>query len=362
VRIAYLCFVSAYATDGVNAKIAAQALRWRRAGHEVEVLALSDRAARKTAEPQLPATIFEFAGMADRVRATVRMAAATRRLRPDVVYLRYDAFLPPLAPLLSPLPVVLEINTDDRREYRLHGRAKGAYNRLSRGWTFRRAAGIVCVTHELRHSPGFARYGRPMTVIGNAGDPDLVEPLPPSRGDRPAGVMLIGEAAPWIGLDKVVTLATALPGIDVHLVGRVDANGFPPNVRAHGAMTRQAYREVLAQADFGIGPLALHRTDLSEASPLKVREYLLHGLPVLIAHRDTDFLDADVWFLGRLANREDNVASAVADIDAWAHAVRGRRVQADEVVGRIGIDGKEAARLAFLEGLARTGSGWAAAS
>ncbi len=170
--------------------------------------------------------------------------------------------------------------------------------------------------------------------------------------------MLLGYPAAWAGVDKAIALAEAMPELDLHLVGAGVPDGpLPANVRVYGRLPRDGYRDVLASADFGIGPLALHRKGMSEASPLKVREYLLHGLPVLTAHEDTDFLGEEPWFLRRLPNREDNVATGVPAIRAWAKSVSRRRVPRGDVVGRIGMEGKEAARLAFLGGLVRNSSG-----
>jgi hypothetical protein len=364
VRIVYACRVGAYRIDGVNDKISTQVTHWRRAGHEVHLLCLSRPAAGDSIEPTVPGTVFAFRGVAERARATVALAAAARQLVPDVVYLRYDLFLPPLPPLLGPLPVVVEINANNRRETRVEGRAGWAYNELTRGVTLRATAGLVCVTHELARSADLTRYAKPTVVIGNGADPTVTTALPPAGGERAAAVMLIGYPAAWAGVDKVITLALALPELDVHLVGPragIPDGPLPANVHVHGQLPRDGYRQVLAAADFGIGPLAVHRKGLTEASPLKVREYLMHGLPVLTAHEDTDFLGEEPWFLLRLPNREDNVATGAPAIRAWAASVAGRRVPRGDVIGRLGVERKEAARLAFLSGLARSASGVTAA-
>jgi Glycosyltransferase Family 4 len=364
VRIAYACRVAAYQTDGVNNKISMQVAHWRRAGHDVHLLCLSPRADAAGAEPAVPGTVFAYGGVVELARATVALAAATRRLAPDVVYLRYDLFVPPLPPLLTPLPVVVEINTDNRREARVEGRVGWAYNELSRKATLRPTTGLVCVTHELARSDDLTRYAKPTAVIGNGADPALTAAVPPANGTRPAAVMLLGYPAAWAGVDKVVALAEAMPELDLHLVGsrdHVPRGPLPANVHVHGRLPRDGYREVLGGADFGIGPLALHRIGMSEASPLKVREYLLHGLPVLTAHEDTDFLGEEPWFLRRLPNREDNVATGVPAIRAWAKSVAGRRVPRGDVVSRLGMEGKEAARLAFLSDLVHNSSGVTAA-
>jgi hypothetical protein len=364
-RIAYICYVSAFVRDGVNDKIATQVTWWKRAGHDVRLLCLSRAPGTRSASATLPGAIFTFRTTGERVRATLALARTARRMAPDIVYLRYDRFVPPLAPFVSLLPLAVEINTDDRVEFALYGRAGWFYNELNRQATLRAAAGFVCVTHELARSRVFSRHGKPTIVISNGGDPGSISPVPPANNPRPEAVLLIGATplGPWVGADKVVALARAMPDLTVHVVGvdGPDALGpipgstsrLPANICLHRLLPRAEYRRLLARADFGIGPLALHRKGGSEDSPLKTREYLLHGLPVLTAYHDTDFLGEEPWFLLRLPNREDNVATSVPAIRAWAASVRGRRVPRDAVVARLSSEGKESARLTFMSRLAR---------
>jgi Glycosyltransferase Family 4/Glycosyl transferases group 1 len=373
-KIAYICYVSAFTGDGVNDKIATQVGLWEQAGHDVRLLCLWRAPDNGPERPMLPGAIFTFRTPSERVRATIALARTARRLSPDIVYLRYDRFVPPLAPLLWPLPVAVEINTDDRVEFAFYGRAGWLYNELNREATLRAAAGLVSVTHELARSSAFSRYRKPTIVVANGGDSANISAVPPANNARPEAVMLIGALplASWVGADKIVALARALPELTVHLVGAGSAQALdaragsasrlPTNIVIHGALTRDEYRNLLARADFGIGPLALHRKGMSEAAPLKTREYLLHGLPVLMAHHDTDFLGEEPWFLLRLPNSEDNVATSLPAIRAWAASIRGRRVPRDAVVARLSSEGKEGARLAFLAQLARGARRTSAAS
>ena len=105
----------------------------------------------------------------------------------------------------------------------------------------------------------------------------------------------------------------------------------------------------MAACDFGIGPLALHRKGMSEATPLKVRDYLMHGLPILIAHDDTDFPGERPWYVLQIPNSEGTIDESLAAIEAWIAAVAGRRVPRAEVLEHIGIEAKEQARIAFFE-------------
>jgi hypothetical protein len=358
VKIAYACYIAAYATDGVNDKIRAQVSAWREMGHEVILYCLSPPPPAGDHPPRVQGSIFTFAGAAGRLRATTDLAREVRRRSPDVVYIRHDLFLPPLAPCLWRLPVILEINTDDRKETRIDGRSAWAYNELTRGATFRASSGLVCVTKELASTPSVARFNKPTIVIGNAGDTHGAEPLPPPpRTDRRSAVMLVGYMAPWAGVDKLATLCEALPHLDVHVVGDIGAaigrDTAPFNLHVHGRLVRDQYRPILAAADFGIGPLGLHRKGMSEATPLKVRDYLIHGLPVMIAHLDTDFPGEAPWYLLQIPNTEQAICSSIPAIEAWIESIAGRRVPRAEVLNHVGIEAKEQARVAFFEDIAR---------
>lgn len=346
-RIACIGRWSETPADPVRAKLHALADEWRARGHEVELFALAPVGYGRAGGGARPG------GLAATVRETLRLRRSVRRFAPDVLYVRYGQFVPSLAPLQRAFPTVVEINADDRAEAAVRGR------RLINAWTRRtllgRARGIVCVSRELARS--VEGLGRPVCVIANGARLD-VAPVPASAsadGERPLAVFLVGVPMPWHGLDKLVALAHALADWDFAVVGAgAGALPDPPpaNVQLHPPMARAAYAPLLARADVGIGSLALHRAGLREASPLKVREYLAHGLPVALAHEDTD-LTADDWFVLSLPNEEENVAAAAAALPSFLERVRGRRVAREQLAPRVGIAAKEDARLAFMADVAR---------
>lgn len=131
---------------------------------------------------------------------------------------------------------------------------------------------------------------------------------------------------------------------------RPGAVNFPvaQNMTVHAPMSRADYEPLLARADLAIGTLALHRKNMREACPLKVREYLAHGLPTVIAYEDTDFVGESPWFLLRIPNEENNVVERAEEIRAFLERMRGRRVPRAEVADRIGAQAKERRRLDFI--------------
>src|SRR5207244_1774630 len=144
-RIAYVCYWDARRRDGVGEKIESQLAAWRRLGHEAELFVLTPAGPKL----RLGGRAFPFEGLAARVRATRRLDAAVRADRPDVVYLRYDLFLPPPLRAVGAGPAVVEVNSDTGAELRARSRPAAAYERLQRPFVLGRAAGAVCVTGEL---------------------------------------------------------------------------------------------------------------------------------------------------------------------------------------------------------------------
>lgn len=354
VRLAYVCYWFLLENDGVAYKIDAQVDRWRQEGHDVEVFCLTRRSASRRGWRTI-----EFDGGAERALAMRRLVRAVEQWSPDAVYLRYDFFGPPVPRLLRSRASVVEINADDRREARLRARRPllaRAFNELNREALFRSARGLACVTHELAAAPHVTRFGKPSVVIGNGVDLSQTRelPAPTSEGEMRA-VFLGSSGQRWHGVDKIAQLAQRLPDVRFDVIGyRPEAVNFPveDNMTIHPPLSRSEYEPLLARADVAIGTLALHRKQMTEACPLKVREYLAHGLPTVIAYDDTDFLDVDPWFLLKLPNAESNAVDGVEAIRTFMRSAKGQRVARAEVAERIGSQEKERRRLGFIASLA----------
>jgi Glycosyltransferase Family 4 len=349
-RIAYVCYWNLLEKDGVAKKINGQIAYWRGDGHEVEVFCVS-----RAVEPRSSWRLFPFETMGERFRATRALEAATLAWQPDAVYLRLDLFLPPLAKLLRRVPTVVELQSNDREEAKLrrvNHYSSRLYNELARPIHLSRARGLVCVTHEIAALPHIARHDKPTIVIGNGVDLVKLRELPAADG-QPRAVFLASVGQAWHGVDKLIWLADRLPEVQFDFVGYRPQDlpsPPPPNLAAHGVLSREQYEPILASSDVGLGTLALHRLSMREACTLKVREYLGYGLPIVIGYEDTDLMGYDPWYVLRLPNEEGNVRERVDEIRAFIRRVHGRRVPRAEIEDRIGAHVKERRRLDFIRG------------
>ena len=349
-RVAVLLHWNEGEESGVFKKVTSQIRIWRAEGIDVSLHIISRRNFRKAWQQhleQIPITQHIYSPVT-RLRAWKEAVATIIAQRPSLVYHRYDLFMPALWTLTRKVPLVLEINTDDLREYCVTKGLRCWYNVFTRSLLLSKAAGFIFVTRELAKCNHFSRYQKPFSVISNGVPLEEFRPLPPANNKTARLVFLGTDKQPWHGVDKIVRMARLFPQWQFDIIGiRPDMlKEVPDNVHIYGPLRGEDYEPLLAQADIAIGTLALHRKKLNEACPLKVREYLAYGLPVIIGYKDTDFPQGASFFL-ELPNTEDNVENNVAIIADFVSHWKGRRVPR-EAISHIDLRVKESQRLAFF--------------
>lgn len=356
-RIAYLAMEKVDAETGVLRKIAGQMRAWQSAGHEVRLFNVVERPTSVLESLQeLPADLFFSRGPLDTFRAFATMARAACAWAPEVAYARLGRYYPALKQLARMAPICLEVNSDSLAELRSYGpRRHYWYHQLTHRSLQRLMSGMVFVTNELAHTPHLSPLDLPRCVIGNGIDLQAYPLLAPPNNPRPRLIFLGSAGQAWHGVDKIQALAICFPEWEFDLVGIPAAAlpAAPANLHAHGRLAKSAYDTLLACADIAIGTLALHRNGMDEACPLKVREYLAHGIPTVIGYRDTDFPD-DAPFLLRLPNTEENVSTYTEEISQFVARMAGRRVPR-EAIAQLDVRIKERQRLQFLAQLCRQG-------
>jgi len=350
-RVAVLLHWNEGEDSGVFKKVVTQVHTWKSQGIQVSVHIISRKSNFDIWQHHLgdQALSFHYYRRAlSRFKAWREAVKAICAQEPDLVYHRYDLYMPSVGKLAHRIPLVLEINTDDLKEYCLIPGPRCWYNRLTRGLLLQQVSGMVFVTYELSRLPYFAQFRKPSVVIGNSIALQDYPRFPPPNNQTARLVFLGTGNQPWHGVDKIITLAKRFPKWYFDLIGPTfnTIKYVPPNVFGHGRLTRNEYEPLLLQADAALGTLALHRQGVQEACPLKVREYLAYGLPVIIGYRDTDFLQGAPFIL-ELPNTEDNVENNIELIENFVSRWKGRRVER-EAVAHLDVKIKETQRLAFF--------------
>ena len=175
------------------------------------------------------------------------------------------------------------------------GRALALVEKVCGRVTLRKVAGIVGVTGEiLDYEMERANRQDVFTWVYPNGIwiSDGWDPRDERQGKVPEIVFVAGSFHIWHGLDRLLESARKcqLP-CKIHIVGRLSKEQVhqcraDSRFVVHGLLDEHALGALLAKAWCGIASLALERKSMEEACPLKVREYLMHGVPVYGTHRD----------------------------------------------------------------------------
>lgn len=179
--------------------------------------------------------------------------------------------------------------------------------RLFSRFALKRARGIVGVTSEITQYE-VARSGNPhlaaCTVTNGIDTRSMPLRSPPDfDGQHLVLLMLIGSAVSWHGQDRVIRgLADYRGGVRISLVivgsssardvQLVEDLGVQDLVEFVGVSTGPALDLLFDRAHLGVASLAIHRKGLTQAAPLKTREYAARGLPIILGYRDPDLDDA----------------------------------------------------------------------
>lgn len=356
-RIAYPLVWNAFSSSGVLAKVENQAREWNAQGHEVRIFIITPPGDGPlmidpsiTSPIVLPLPILRRHYYLSKISTVIAVGALGKHLwkcQPNVIYHRSHLWQSGIIGRLpGATPYILELNTLAREEFRLL-KQLGAFQSLKEHWLLSGAAGLVAVSDEI--AKHYACHGRPSTVVANGFPAARLESRPPPHNQRPQIIFVGTPDLPWHGVDKILRLAARLPEWDFHLVGpepsEFRCNGLS-NIHAHGYMRQAQIANLYRSMDVGIGTLALHRKRMSEASPLKVREYVAYGLPVIAGYYDTDLSGCD-FFLD-IGNTEDNVLEQEDNIRAFVAHWQGRAIDRTEVLKRIDSGAKEVQRLEFM--------------
>jgi glycosyltransferase involved in cell wall biosynthesis len=342
-KIAYVAHLDLSMESGVNRKIQGQAIAWQAQGQDVLTQGSN------VLDP-LPVVEVQTTGWRDRFAAATRLVDRVLAWKPDAVYLRFDKSYPAFTRLADRVPVVAEAN-GSMREYIALGARNPlalAYQLATRGSLLRSCAGIVAITHE--QGSAYMRYRAPVLTMPNGIHLEDYPVVARRASDRP-GLFFIGSPGyPWQGLDEVLRFAGIMRDWDFHIVGWgfTDVRAgitIPANCSLHGYMKRSQYIDIVAKCDAGLGTMALWRKRFQEASPLKVREYLASGLPVILGYHDSDVSGMPCCL--EVPNRRGGLLSSELQVREFLASWQGKRV-AHEQLAPIGSELKEAERVAFV--------------
>ena len=170
----------------------------------------------------------------------------------------------------------------------------------------RSALGGICVSYEIERYEHRRYASYRTTVVATGAQAPSMPVLQAVPFDRVLRVcMIIGSPAIWHGYDRMFEGLKQLSDenctIWIDIIGmdkpkdqqELEYGGH--RVQWLGVMNQEEIARHLQQCHLAIGTLALFRKKMKEASPLKVRECLMQGMPMILGYYDTD-ISADERF------------------------------------------------------------------
>lgn len=366
-KIAYIVAEDISIPSGVLKKIEAKLKYWRLCGHDVTLISLKSNGTKPLLKDAI--ILSQYVKEKNIKKKLLRRLLISKKLddclssiRPDLVYTRYISGSPDLVHILKKYaPYIVEINTNDVEEFKNGKRSRYIFNLLTRSYFLGSASGFVSVSHELMNHKEFTKFNKKFVVVGNGYDFSDVQNKKLYFNNIPKFIFIGSPNQAWHGTDKIIKLANLLERNEFHIVGPnrddIDTNEkIGKNIIFHGYCDSEYLKKLIPQCDIGISTLALHRNNMREASPLKSREYLAYGLPIIIGYEDTD-LTEKFSFVLNIGNYENNLIEHVKEIENYIDSFIG--VDPMTIVNAakdyLDYEVKEKQRLSFIEKVQKKG-------
>jgi glycosyltransferase involved in cell wall biosynthesis len=306
-KIAYLIDYDLTQTSGVVQKIKQQSMEWNQQGHTVYLVSMKKMTIYDTNQNVLfsqKTLNMNFGKLGTAIKLLYNsyyLKQLLSQIEVDCIYMRYQMYMPFMTQVLKNHKVIMEINSDDLIEYKLHSKLTYLYNKFTRKQILKCIDTFVAVSHELKEK--FMVWNKPISVIANGIDTRQYS-IGKAENSVPTLVFIGTPNQPWHGLNKILKMAQYFKEYQFYIIGTSDENRH--NVHYFGYLAQNEATKIIQKSDVGIGTLSLYETGLTEASPLKTRQYLACGLPIIYAYNDTDLTHKSSFAL-QLDNREDNI-------------------------------------------------------
>jgi len=204
------------------------------------------------------------------------------------------------------IKLYVEVNSKIRDELKLSHDIFLLFNNIGEKLIYRSADLVFAITPEIAHYVNNIEPNCQVKVIGNGYDPpdDIYNDVHSKEVDFPEVLrkcegkkkfIWVGTPSPWHGLDKILNIIHQIDNSCLFLVGdiiKINQLNIPSEllhsnkIYLLGKKPPHEIKILYSYCDFAFGSFGLEIENMTEACPLKVREYLYHGLPVIIGSKD----------------------------------------------------------------------------
>lgn len=341
--------------SGVFNKILDQITYWKTKGYTVQIFVITDAKSKKfwTSIDQ-NAVILIDGNYFSKIFNRIKLVKLASQSNPSIIYSR-DTF--PLRIPRTSMPLIIEVQSFVSRELRMRSKLQYFFFHLLKKYFYSKVSGAIYVTKELRDLNEFKLpKSTPKIAIGNAINLKRIESLR-NRSESQQALFFVGHPnQSWHGISEIIKFAKSNSDIYFHIVG-YEGDSVGDNVKFYGTLNSADYREIAAKCIAGVGTLQLSVNKMSEASPLKVREYLALGLPVIIKYQDTD-LDPELDYVLQLPSDGRALSEFALEVRAFLAQWSDKRVPRSQI-WNLDVGKKEDIRLGFFESVLGSNKGMA---
>jgi len=204
----------------------------------------------------------------------------------------------------------LEINTKNRDELKFSkkksfkNKIKYLFNLIWEKPLYKNSYKIVTFTREIKNYINSIYKNNKTLIIENGyyennvnyNDNINKRLIPPKAIRYKYKAIIASTFYPWAGVDLILDIIKNYKEIFLIIAGFGPENDKIAkkikkeritNVFMVGRKTSSELKILYKNCDFGFGTFALDRKDMRMAKPLKVREYLINGLPVIYKYRES---------------------------------------------------------------------------
>ena len=321
-KIAYLIDYDLHTHSGVIQKIKEQSLQWTQKGHTVYFVSPKTMSVYDSdhnilfQEKPLNVKLGRVGTAINLLYNAYFTYKLFQKIEFDLIYMRYRLYMPFINKIFKSHKVIMEINSDDTLEYKLHSKLTHIYNKLTRSLFLKNMNAFISVSYELKKK--FEFLNKPMVVIANGININDYQVETQKSHTAPILVFIGTPKQPWHGVDKIIMMANFFKMYQFYIIGfKGEDSG---NIHYFGYLSKEESTKIINQCDIGIGTLSLYKKSMNEASPLKTRQYLACGLPLIYAYDDTD-IDKEMPFILKISNSENNVIDSLDKIDNFIKSV-----------------------------------------
>jgi len=207
--------------------------------------------------------------------------------------------------------IISEHHTNEEAELLSTGRfidkLKYIYEKIRSKSYLEKVRGIIAVTEEIRQIElKKVSSFKPSATISNGIDIKSINFTKFKKFDgKELNLIFVASFfSPWHGLDIFLDSMEKYKGnikINLHLVGdvsksdrdkieKINKNSVNAKVILYGRKDNEELDKIFANSTIAISTLALSRTKMKEACPLKTREYIARGIPFIYGYKDTDLM------------------------------------------------------------------------